>query len=397
MNTTALLLKLLLRGVALLLILVTSGAATGQTIAASNTAAVTHPILFVTQVPIPADFTTIGSVFGNHRSELWSAGRGGDLWIRYPDGRLKNLTEAAGFGETGMQGAGAIAVRDPAVHWDGKKALFSMVIGAPEVQYRWETYYWQIYEISGLGVDEQPRIVRVANQPANFNNVSPIYGTDDRIIFTSDRPRGGERHLYPQLDEYEEAPTVSGLWSLDPLSGDLFLLNHAPSGNFTPSIDSFGRVLFIQWDHLQRDQQADADNDDEANGGQCGYCTFNFSSESADAIILADRSEIFPEPRADHDLVGTNLWGHTINHFFPWTINEDGTELEILNHLGRQELHDYIPPSLTDDGNLVEYYGQYARTNPNPILNLLQMREDPTRPGLYYGVDAPEFQTHAAG
>jgi hypothetical protein len=134
-----------------------------------------------------------------------------------------------------------------------------MVIGAPPQQYLWETYHWQIYEITGLGANETPVIRKIANQPASYNNVSPFYGTDDRILFTSDRPRGGEAHLYPQLDEYEEAPTVTGLWSLDPASGDLRLLNHTPSGLFTPSIDSFGRVIFTRWDHLQRDQQADGD------------------------------------------------------------------------------------------------------------------------------------------
>ena len=227
-----------------------------------------YPILFVTQVPIAADFTTIGSTFGNHHADLQSTGRGGDLWILYPNGTLKNLTQAAGYGSTapnGFQGADAIAVRDPAVDRDGHKALFSMVIGAPITRYQVETYFWQLYEITGLGKGETPVIAKVPNQPQGYNNISPIYGTDDRIIFTSDRPRNGDAHLYPQLDEYEEAPTNTGLWSLDPASGDLRLLNHAPSGDFTPFIDSYGRVVFTQWDHLQRDQQADADA--QANTG----------------------------------------------------------------------------------------------------------------------------------
>ena len=38
-----------------------------------------HPILFVTQMPIPSDFATIGSVFANHNADLDSVGRGGDL------------------------------------------------------------------------------------------------------------------------------------------------------------------------------------------------------------------------------------------------------------------------------------------------------------------------------
>ena len=169
----------------------------------------TFPILFVTQVPIAADFATIGSTFGNHEASMAQVGRGGDLWIRYPDGSLKNLTQAAGFGNEGFQGANAIAVRDPSVYWDGKKAMFSMVIGAPVEQFVFEDYRWQLYEITGLGKTETPKITKVPNQPS-YNNISPIYGTDDRIIFTSDRPRDGQAHLYPQLDEYESTPTVTG-------------------------------------------------------------------------------------------------------------------------------------------------------------------------------------------
>jgi hypothetical protein len=269
-----------------------------------------------------------------------------------------------------------------------------MVIGAPTKQYQVQSYYWQLYEISGLGQNDTPVITKVPNQPANFNNITPIYGTDDRIIFTTDRPRTGERHLYPQLDEYEEAPTVSGLWSLDPVTGDLRLLNHAPSGDFTPIIDSFGRVIFTQWDHLQRDQQADSD----AQGGN--YGTFNYSDESAASTAnFNDRSEVFPEPRSSRTdlLAGTNLDGHNFNHFLPWQIFEDGTEGEILNHLGQHELRGYIGRAINDDPNIVEYYGQYSRFNPNRIENMLQVKEDPLHPGRYYGTDAPEFTTHAAG
>src|SRR5215831_7821176 len=85
----------------------------------------TNSILFVTQVPIPGDFTSIGSTFGNHRADLDSCGRGGDLYVRYPDGTLKNLTRAAGYGRWGMQNSNAIAVRQPCLHWNGAKAVFS--------------------------------------------------------------------------------------------------------------------------------------------------------------------------------------------------------------------------------------------------------------------------------
>lgn len=371
-----------------------------QPVAPPDTPTLQYPILFVTQIPVVADFTTIGSTFGNHQAGLSDVARGGDLWIRYPDGTQKNLTAAAGYGMVGFQGANAIAVRDPSVFWDGTRAIFSMVIGAPTQQYQVNTYYWQIYEVTGLGQNDTPVITKLPNQPLNNNNISPLYGTDGRVIFTSDRSRTGEAHLYPQLDEYELAPTVSGLWSLDPQTGDLQLINHAPSGNFTPTIDSYGRVVFTQWDHLQRDQQADAD---AGPGQNCysgtTYGTFNYSNETANATILNDRTEVYPEPRSCRNdlLAGTNLNGHSFNHFFPWTINEDGMNSEVLNHLGRHELHDYIPSAINDDPNIIEYYGQIGRYNPNSILNMFQIKENPLQSGTYFGVDSPEFGTHASG
>jgi hypothetical protein len=107
-------------------------------------------------MPIAADFATIGAVFANHHADMQSVGRGGDLWIRYPDGTLKNLTAAAGYGSSGLQGANAIAVRDPAVSWDGSKAIFSMVVGAPRQQYDYTTHYWQLYEITNFGIGHSP-------------------------------------------------------------------------------------------------------------------------------------------------------------------------------------------------------------------------------------------------
>lgn len=358
----------------------------------------TNAILFVTQVPIPADFTTIGSVFGNHKSSLDSCGRGGDLYIRYPDGTVKNLTRAAGFGAWGKQGTIGISVRQPCMHWNGQKAVFSMVVGGPKAQYDTsDTGVWQLYEITGfVKPTDTPVITKVAHQPEHFNNISPLYGTDDRILFTSDRPRNGAAHLYPQLDEYEEAPTVTGIWSLDPSSGDLFLLNHTPSGAFTPQLDSAGRVIFTRWDHLQRDQQADAD----AGSAQPVYGTFNYSDESANSVATTQRTEVFPEPRGGRTdlLAGTGLTGHTFNQFFPWQIHEDGQEEETLNHVGRHELGgSYVNGAFNNDPNIQDLYYFGNHFNTNTIRNLIQMREDPRNPGLFYGIDAPEFGTHASG
>ncbi len=347
-----------------------------------------NPILFVTQVPVPVDFAAIGSTFANHLPGLQAVYRGGDLWIRYPNGTLRNLTAEAGFGVTGFQGSTSIAVRDPAVHWNANKAVFSMVIGAPTAQFQVLSYRWQLFEVSGLGQGQTAVISAVANQPTQFNNVMPSYLSDGSIVFASDRPRNGALHLYPQQDEYESTPTVTGLWRLNPANGDLKLLDHSPSGDFDPFVDSFGRLIFTRWDHLQRDQQAEGASN--PNG------SFDWASEAPNAIIAPMLTEDFPEPRLAAQ--GSPVNGHRFNHFFPWQVAQDGTNAEFLNHLGRHEFHVYFDRSFATDPNLIEFIGETSgRTNPNGIENLFQISEDPTRPGLYVGIDAPEFDTHSAG
>ncbi len=358
----------------------------------------TNAILFVTQVPVPEDFATIGSVFGNQQSSPASCGRGGDLYVRYPDGTVRNLTRAAGYGQWGNQSTNGIAVRQPCVHWSGKKAVFSMVVGAPRYQFDYSTTsYWQLYEITNfLDPNSVPVIIKVPHQPTNYNNISPIYGSDDRIIFASDRPRNGEPQLYPQLDEYEEQPTVTGLWSLQPTNGDLFMINHTPSGAFSPLIDSAGRIVFSRWDHLQRDQQADTDWEN----GTVTYGCFNWSDESSNSVPTTNETELFPEPRNVRTdlLAGTGLYGETFNQFFPWAIDQDGTDEETLNHIGRHEIGgSYLNAAYTNDPNIQDLYYFGDNYNTNIIENFLMVREDPNTPGLFYGIDAPEFGTHSGG
>ncbi len=346
-----------------------------------------NPIMFVTQFPISSDFGTIGSTFANHRADIAAVGRGGDLYIRYTNGDLRNLTREAGFGQVGLQTGNGIAVRDPSIHWSGEKALFSMVVGAPE-RFGSNEYYWQLYEITGFGVGETVSITKIQNQPTDYNNITPIYGSDDAIIFTSDMPRSKNRHNYPQYDEYESTPTNTGLWRLK--EGRVSLIQHSPSGSFSPLVDSYGRLVFTRWDHLQRDQQASPIN---INGA------FNYSSESPNAQLLNEITEVFPEPRPiEFDLLnGTNLVGHRSNHFFPWQINQDGTEEETLNHVGRHELHSFFARSINDDSNVVDFIIGQNRPNQNAILNTLHLNEDPNNPGRFLAIDAPEFQTHSGG
>ena len=145
---------------------------------ASPASRLRYPILFAAQVPPQHDRATRLSAFANHLPGIEAAPRGGDLMLRYPDGSLRNLTREAGFGSEGEQGDKAIAVREPAVHWDGRRALFSMLLGSGPRS------FWQVYEASGLERGARVRIVKVAGQPLDANNLSPFYATDGRILFT---------------------------------------------------------------------------------------------------------------------------------------------------------------------------------------------------------------------
>jgi Hydrazine synthase alpha subunit middle domain len=355
-------------------------------------------ILFVTQVPV-GGLGTLTAPFGNHLARMDTAPRGGDLMIRYPDGTLRNLTREAGFGEAGeMQGASSIAVREPTVHFSGNRALFSMVVGGVGERYDQEDFFWQIYEVSGLARDEEVAIRRIDGQPAQYNNVSPIYGSDDSIIFASDRPRGGEAHLYPQLDEYESQPTTAGIYRLDESGGDLELIEHAPSGVFSLSLDSFGRVIFTKWDHLQRDQQADAADVAER------FEPITFASEAADATTTTaiEGTEVFPEAR-DGDSVDSDpaMSGHRFNQFFAWEMNQDGSGEETLNHVGRQEWGGtYSDGSFRADENL-DYEAPDVYRGTNVQLRgdggVFHIRQDPTEPGWYLATEAPEFGTATGG
>jgi len=363
----------------------------------SLSASAATPLLYVSQVPIPGDDQakmTATSSFANHLPTTLAAPRGGDLMLctvpaaqtqcTTGNGGLRNLTAAAGFGSTGaggLQDANAIAVRDPAVNFGATRAIFSMVVGAPTVPNGAESYTWQLYEITNLQAvvgGSVPTIVKVPNQPA-FNNIHPNYMSDGKLVFVSDRPRNGSLSLYPIMDEYRGQPANSGLWRLDPATATLTLLEHTPGGSFSPFVDSFGRVAFVRWDHLMQDG-----NNLPANS-PVDY--LDETSATTQAAV-----ETYPEPI--QAVGGSNQNGFEINQFFPWTVNQDGTGEETLNHIGRHELRFAVNKTYTNDANLVVLQQPGGK---NWLSNFFQMREDPVVPGRYLGVDAPEFGTHASG
>lgn len=382
----------------------------------AKSATLTNPIVFVTQPPIAHElngtvsntFLSIVTIFGNHLADTAHAGRGGDLWLMLPNKGLVNLTKSAGLGAVGVQHGVGIDVRDPAVHWDGKKVLFSMVIGAPTNATDATQFHWQLYELINLDAviadtNTTPNIVKVPNQPANCNNVTPCYATDGRIIFMSDKPYNG---AHSALDEYKGHPSVSGTYSLDPTTGDLKMLQHTPSGAFNPFIDSFGRLILTRWDHLSQDPMAADDRLGKANNG-----AFNFLDETISALTQSTNIiETFPEPRSfdTNYTAQLGVTGNSFNLFFPWALDQDGGNEEVLNHVGRHELQTAMSRSFTADTNLVTFSNLVSRAasgvrsaNTNSIAAFFQIVEDPRTNGLYWGVQAGDISifggTHSSG
>jgi hypothetical protein len=382
----------------------------------AKAATLTNPIVFVTQPPIAHElngavsntFLSVVTIFGNQRADTAHAGRGGDLWLMLPNQGLVNLTKSAGLGASGIQHGVGIDVRDPAIHWDGKKVLFSMVIGSPASPTDTTEFYWQLYEVINLdavisNTNTAPVIVKVPNQPANCNNVTPCYATDGRIILMSDKPYNG---VFAPLDEYKGHPSVSGTYSLDPATGDLKMLQHTPSGAFNPFIDSFGRLILTRWDHLSQDPLAADDRLGKGNNGAFNYLAEAIGASTQSTNII----ETFPEPRSFDTNYTAQLGvnGNAFNFFLPWALDQDGGNEEVLNHVGRHELQTSMSQSFIADTNLIKFSNLAERVasgvnsaNTNSLLAFLQITEDPRTNGLYWGVQAGDISifggTHAAG
>ncbi len=425
------------------------------------------PVLtFVAQTPIAtgaSDFAVVTGTFGNHRGTTYAAPRGGSLFVQYGNGNVVDILDkafkaACDQGLTTCEPRGSrtidangllthgVAVRAPTVHWNGDRVLFSMSLGATLEADRFvpAEYFWQIYEIEGLSAEDTPVLRKISGQPENRNNVEAVYGSAaGTIFFMTDEPITRNTDHYPQIDEYESTPTVSGLWALDTNSGDLTVLDHSPSGAFNPFVDQSGMIIYTRWDHFQADQQANAAVNkafDATADDSFGAFTYTTEDENgrADRELVSDRivrlltqavpepdnaftlsEPLMPEPHQSNpayvdpsveapgtalgSLGGSNYFStiaqdgrgrrfrtHRYNTFMPWQIHQDGTGHETFRHIGRHELLNFLPTSFIDDTNLEE------RSNANSVFTF-NMSEHPGQPGLIYGNTAAEFGAHRAG
>jgi len=148
-------------------------------------------------------------------------GEGGRLCrLNLRTGELKILLE---------DGKGGI--RDPHVHYDGKKILFSYRKGGEDA--------YHLYEMNVDG----SKLVQLTDGPDD--DIEPIYAPDGGIIFGSARCRRFVNCWYTR---------VATIYRCDADGGNIRMLSSNNDHDNTPWMLPDGRVLYMRWEYVDRSQ-----------------------------------------------------------------------------------------------------------------------------------------------
>jgi Tol biopolymer transport system component len=125
------------------------------------------------------------------------------------------------------------AVRDPQVHYDGKKILFSYRRGG--------TDYFHLYEINTDGSE----LKQLTDGP--FDDIEPTYLPDGGIIFCSTRAKRWVPCWYTQ---------VATLHRCDGDGGNIHMLSSNIEQDNTPWMLPDGRIMYTRWEYVDRSREA---------------------------------------------------------------------------------------------------------------------------------------------
>ncbi|MDR3232785.1 MAG: hypothetical protein LBT46_03830, partial [Planctomycetaceae bacterium] len=123
-------------------------------------------------------------------------------------------------------------VRDPCVHYDGKKILYSYKPAG--------TNYFHLYEMD-LGSNNSVR--QITNDP--FDDIEPVYTPDDKIIFVSSRAKRWVNCWMTQV-------AILHGCNLD--GSNIRVLSGNIEQDNTPWILPNGQVLYMRWEYVDRSQ-----------------------------------------------------------------------------------------------------------------------------------------------
>ncbi len=148
-----------------------------------------------------------------------------------PDvGRLCKLNVRSGEVSTLLDGQGG-SIRDPDVHYDAQKAIFS---------YRQvDSDFYHLYEINldGSGLRQLTS--------GNFDDYEPCYLPDGGIVFVSTRCQCWVNCWMTQ---------VGVLYRCDGDGSNITRISHNAEHDNTPSVLPDGRILYTRWEYVDRSQ-----------------------------------------------------------------------------------------------------------------------------------------------
>jgi len=123
------------------------------------------------------------------------------------------------------------SIRDPEVHYDARKVLFSYRVAG--------TDHYHLYEINLDGSQLQ----QLTDGP--YDDYEPAYLPDGGIVFVSTRCQCWVNCWMTQ---------VGVLYRCDADGGNILRLSHNPEHDNTPSVLPDGRILYTRWEYVDRSQ-----------------------------------------------------------------------------------------------------------------------------------------------
>ena len=153
-----------------------------------------------------------------------------DLWVHGADGgRLLKLNVRTGELMPLLDDPGG-AVRDPVVHYDGGKILFSYR--------RAGSSHYHLYEIDADG----SKLRQLTDGP--FDDIEPAYLPDGDIVFCSSRCHRWIGCFFTQS---------AVLYRCGPDGDGIRMLSSGAFTENTPAVLPDGRVLYTRWEYVNRD------------------------------------------------------------------------------------------------------------------------------------------------
>jgi hypothetical protein len=182
------------------------------------------PILFVTRQQYQADHHNTHDFFPSAQHEF-------NMGSFTPGGALKILDASTGKVRTLLATATGV-IRDPDVHFDAKKIVFSMRRDLGD------SYHLYEINVDGTGLTQLTTL-------KDADDLDPLYLPDGHIVFSSTRePKYClcNRHI------------MANLYSMEADGANIIQISKNPLFDNKPSLMPDGRILYTRWEYVDREQ-----------------------------------------------------------------------------------------------------------------------------------------------